>query len=67
MPSIEDSGYTIHYVDQKGFQAEVKTVLVLADEAESKKPVWVWADSLPVEVRDFVYSEAELIIKRKNL
>lgn len=67
MPKIEDNGYVVHYKANGSFRGEVTSVLILADEAESNKTVWVWAESLPDNVRDFVYREAEKIIERENL
>jgi hypothetical protein len=66
MPTLEKGSYLIHYKDY-ATSYDITSVEIFA-EGESpkhgKESLWVWADSLPSEVRDYVYEEATKILER---
>jgi hypothetical protein len=65
MPTLEKGDYYIHYCI-KDRAIDVTSVDIMGEITENfnKKRCWVWADSLPDKVRDFVYEEAFKILER---
>ena len=68
MPTLEKENYLIHYNEHPRNEIDITSVEVYADgEINAKKEkVWVWADSLPDNVRDFIYNEAFKMIQRSR-
>lgn len=66
MPMLEKENYLIHY-NIYGNEAEITSVEIFAEaeiKPNKKEFLWVWADTMPNDLRDFVYDQANKILER---
>lgn len=66
MPTLEKGDYYIHY-RLKDRSIDITSVEIMGDvriNSSKKERCWVWADSLPENIRDLIYDEAFKIIER---
>jgi hypothetical protein len=66
MPMLEKENYLIHYnLYDNEFDITSVEVFAEAETKPNKKEfLWVWADSMPNDLRDFVYDQAAKILER---
>lgn len=64
MPTLEKDNYLIHYnLHINDFEITSVEIFAEAEVGFSKTNVWVWADSLPNELKEFVYEKAVKILE----
>jgi hypothetical protein len=66
MPMLEKENYLIHYnIYDNEFDITSVEVFAEAETKPNKKEfLWVWADTMPNDLRDFVYDQAAKILER---
>lgn len=64
MPTLEKDNYLIHYnLYINDFEITSVEIFAEAEVGLGKTNVWVWADSLPNELKEFVYEKAVKILE----
>jgi len=65
MPMLEKENYLIHYnlYDNEFHITSVEVFAEAETKPNKKEFLWVWADSMPKDLRDFVYDQAAKILE----